>query len=121
MRRPGPRTADRGQAAVEYAGVITLLLLVAIAAIQLGLVAYAVQQAGTAARAGARAAAQKDGAGQGQPVGQAAMSDWLAAEAAIEEAGCGDEVTVTVTVPVPELLPVFGFDPARRAVTMPCD
>ncbi|MGW6459547.1 hypothetical protein ACWF94_27095, partial [Streptomyces sp. NPDC055078] len=31
------RRADRGQAAIEYAGVITLLLFVALAAIQLGL------------------------------------------------------------------------------------
>ncbi len=43
---------DRGQVAIEYLGFIPILLLVALAAVQLGLVAYTAQQAGTAARAG---------------------------------------------------------------------
>ncbi|MFF0446813.1 TadE family protein [Streptomyces sp. NPDC004609] len=121
MRRPGK---DRGQAAVEYAGVITLLLLVGLAAIQLGLVAYTAQQAGTAARAAARTAATKDGEGRAVAAGTAAMSDWLADGADFDHGGCGggdDEISVTVRVQVPRILPVFAFDPARRTVTMPCD
>jgi hypothetical protein len=127
--RCGPRLrrartgADRGQAAVEYAGVIGLLLFVALAAIQLGLVAYTAQQAGTAARAAARAASTEDG-GDVRRAGLGSMSGWLADGAAVAPGECSggdDEVTVTVRVRVPEILPVFGFDPAVRTVTMPCD
>ncbi len=113
------RRDDRGQAALEFAGVITLLIFVALAAIQLGLVAYTAQQAGTAARAAARVASQ--GEGGGQAAGHAAMSDWLADGATVAEEAGGSEVTVTVTVQVPALLPVFDFGSATRSVTMPVD
>ncbi|MFI1013871.1 TadE/TadG family type IV pilus assembly protein [Streptomyces sp. NPDC020965] len=113
---------QEGQAAVEYAGVITLLLFVALAALQLGLVAYTAQQTGTAARAAARMAAMKDGEGRAVAAGSAAMSGWLASNASIvPSGGCGDQVSVTVTVPVPAVLPVFDFGSATRTVTMPCD
>ena len=46
---------DRGVSAVEFAGMLPLMLLVGMAVIQLGIAGYAVQQAGTAARAAARA------------------------------------------------------------------
>ncbi|MET9557340.1 TadE family protein [Streptomyces sp. NPDC006645] len=112
---------DRGQAAVEFAGLITLLLFVGLAAIQLGLAAYAVQQAGTASRAAARAASQYDGGYK--DVGRASMSDWLADGADIDSAWCfGDEVEVTARVAVPSILPdVFDFEDAERSTTMPCD
>ncbi|MEW1797178.1 TadE family protein [Streptomyces niveus] len=114
------RTAEGGQAAIEFAGLITLLLFVGLAAIQLGLAAYAVQQAGTASRAAARAASQHD---MGyQSVGKASMSDWLAEDAHIEPARCfGDEVRVKARVQVPAILPVFDFGEAERSTTMPCD
>ncbi|MFF3400538.1 TadE/TadG family type IV pilus assembly protein [Streptomyces sp. NPDC002659] len=114
---------DRGQSAVEYAGVVALLLFVALAAIQLGLVAYTAQQAGTASRAAARVASQKDGAGRYEESGRAAMSDWLADRASITEGpgGSSDEVRVTVRVKVPALLPVFDFGEAERSTTMPLD
>ncbi|MGW7421338.1 hypothetical protein ACWGJB_14895, partial [Streptomyces sp. NPDC054813] len=38
---------DRGQVAVEYLGFIPVLLIVGLAGIQLGAVAYAAEQAGT--------------------------------------------------------------------------
>ncbi len=44
---------DRGQVALEYIGFIAILLLVGLAAIQLGVAAYAANQAGTGARAAA--------------------------------------------------------------------
>ncbi|MER7665172.1 MULTISPECIES: TadE/TadG family type IV pilus assembly protein [unclassified Streptomyces] len=116
MRR---RRDDRGQAALEYAGVITLLLFVALAAIQLGIVAYTAQQAGTAARAAARVASH--GEGGGEAAGYAAMSDWLADGAEVSAPAEGGEVTATVTIPVPALLPVFDFGSAERSVTMPVD
>ncbi|MFF8956602.1 TadE/TadG family type IV pilus assembly protein [Streptomyces sp. NPDC014894] len=113
---------ERGQAAVEFAGVITLLLVVALVAVQFGVVAYTAQQAGTAARAAARAAAQKDGEGKGEAAGRAALSGWLADGASVDAScGGGDEVSATVTVAVPELLPLFDLGPATRTVTMRCD
>ena len=69
---------DRGQVALEYLGFLPILLLVALAAVQLGLVAYAVQQAGTAARAAARVRLAGPSADGGRGAGRAAMSDWLA-------------------------------------------
>ncbi|MEV8330384.1 TadE/TadG family type IV pilus assembly protein [Streptomyces niveus] len=115
------KAGDGGQAAIEFAGLIALLLFVALAAIQLGLAAYAVQQAGTASRAAARAASQYDY--DYQAVGKASMSDWLADGADIDSAWCfADEVEVTARVDVPSILPdVFDFDDAERSTTMPCD
>ncbi|MYX55476.1 septum formation initiator, partial [Streptomyces sp. SID8382] len=45
---------DRGSASIEFLGFLPILILVALAAVQLGIAAYAAQQAGTAARAAAR-------------------------------------------------------------------
>lgn len=110
---------DRGQAALEYVGVITLLLFVALAAIQLGIAAYAVQQAGTAARAAARTASYPDR--DYAAAGRASLSDWLADGATFSPPSGGDAVTVTATVPIPRVLPVFDFGSASRSVTMPRD
>ena len=55
---------DAGQVAIEYLGFIPILLIVALAGIQIGAVAYAAEQAGTAARAGARAASLRQDVGQ---------------------------------------------------------
>lgn len=120
MSSPSRRT-DRGQAAIEYAGVISLLLFVALAAIQLGVVAYTAQQAGTGARAGARAASMPEGGVSPDAAARAALSDWVADRARIAPGACGDQVTVEVVIDIPRVLPVFDFDPARRSVTMPCD
>ncbi|MET4926558.1 TadE/TadG family type IV pilus assembly protein [Streptomyces sp. PSRA5] len=120
MAKPRTRSKDKGQAAIEFAGLITLLLLVGLAAIQLGLAAYAVQQAGTASRAAARAASTLDT--DYKYVGESSMSDWLADDATIETATYeGDEVKVTARVPVPAILPVFDFPDAERSATMPLD
>lgn len=114
-RRPG---RDRGQAAVEFAGWVALLITAALAAVQLGIIAYAAQQAGTAARAAARVASQ---GGDGEAAGRAAMSGWLADGAVVSApAGAGvEDVTATVTVSVPTVLPLLGIDPVRRTTTMP--
>lgn len=53
MPRPRGGGRDRGQVALEYLGFLPVLILVAMAGVQLGLIAYTAQQAGTAARAGA--------------------------------------------------------------------
>lgn len=110
---------DRGQVAMEYLGFLPLLLLVAMAAIQLGLAAYAASQAGTASRAGARTAASVDARGSGQTNARDAVSDW------VEEGGFryrqrgGQDITVTVRVKVPSVVPGLDDWWAERSTTMP--
>lgn len=107
---------DRGQAAVEYLGFLPVLLAVALAAVQLGLVAYAAQQAGTAARTGARSASlREDYAGDCAR----AVSSWL--NASCVPAYSDKEVQVTSTVYIPSVIPGIGFGEAHRTATMPLD
>ncbi|PAZ11726.1 septum formation initiator [Streptomyces sp. SA15] len=110
---------DRGQVALEYLGFLPILVLVAMAGVQLGLIAYTAQQAGTAARAGARAASLDPGTAQEGC--QNAVSSWLAGETECGEARGADEVTVTATVDIPSIVPGWNFDPATKTATMPLD
>ncbi|MFI5683759.1 TadE/TadG family type IV pilus assembly protein [Streptomyces sp. NPDC051636] len=105
---------DRGQVAIEYLGFIPILLLVAMAGIQIGAVAYSAEQAGTAARAGARAASLR------QDVGQAcrdAVSGGLTVGCVSSEQG--ETVTVTATVHIPKI--VWDLGDAHKSATMPID
>lgn len=125
-RRPrtenGPRrslrTDDRGVSILEFAGFLPFLLLIGMAAIQLGLVGYSANQAGSGARAAARVQSQ---GGDGTGAGQAAMSGWLDADIDAGGGG-GDTTTATVTVHVPVLVPFLDdrWD-VRRTATMPND
>ncbi|MFV0133923.1 TadE/TadG family type IV pilus assembly protein [Streptomyces sp. HMX87] len=115
---PSGRSRDRGQAAIEYLGFLPVLVLVALAAVQLGLVAYTAQQAGTAARAGARSASLDESA---QAACAAAVSGWLADGTDCPEAYGGDEVTVTASVDIPSVVPGWDFGDATRTATMPLD
>ncbi|MFF8591143.1 TadE/TadG family type IV pilus assembly protein [Streptomyces sp. NPDC015220] len=113
------RRRDCGQVAIEYLGFIPILMLVAMAGIQIGLVAYAAQQAGTAARAGARAASLGMSAQQGC---QEAVSASLSGRTSCGEARGGDTVTVTATIRIPSVIPMW--DPVgdvRKTATMPLD
>lgn len=113
---------ERGSSALEFAGMLPLLLLVALAVIQLGIAGYAVQQAGTGARAAARTAGQADADVGYAGAGKAAMSGWTADRAAFSLSSSGDAVTVTTSVSIPSLLPgIDGFGTATRTVTMPRD
>ncbi|MEU2127167.1 TadE/TadG family type IV pilus assembly protein [Streptomyces sp. NPDC018352] len=123
---PGRRAAetrrDRGQVAIEYMGFIPLMLLVGLLTIQLGVAAYAVNQASTGARAAARTASQD--VRQGDPVtaGREAMSDWLGSykNSRFSSHGGIGEVTYTTRVRIPSVVP--GIDDwgwARRSSTMP--
>lgn len=114
--RQSPGRRDRGQVAIEYLGFIPVLILVAMAVVQLGIVAYTAQQAGTAARAGARAASLDLSAQDGCVN---AISDWLSVEC--RQGGGGDSVTVTATVRIPSIVPGWDFDPAVKTATMPLD
>ncbi|MGW8950146.1 TadE/TadG family type IV pilus assembly protein [Streptomyces sp. NPDC055709] len=112
------KEGDRGQTALEYVGWIPLLLLIALAAIQLGLAAYAVQQAGTGARAAARS--ESIGNGGGKQAGKEAMSDWVAGRTQIDRKGWGEEVTMTARVTIPSIIPgIDDFGEATRSATMP--
>lgn len=102
--------------------MLPLLLLIALAGIQLGLVAYCGEQAGTAARTAARTAAQAGpdgGEAAGRRAGQAAVSDWLSAN--IDFGGSTDTaIKAEASVSVPSVLPGISiFDPVRRSATMP--
>ncbi|WP_338932019.1 TadE family protein [Streptomyces netropsis] len=120
-----PAARDGGIASIEFLGFLPLLLIVALAAIQLGIAAFATQQAGSGARAAARTATldRKPGGEPPDPeaAARSAMTDWVADRAEIGAPTCpdGGEVTATVTVTVPEIIPGTGFSTTRRA-TMPC-
>ncbi|MEW1655792.1 TadE/TadG family type IV pilus assembly protein [Streptomyces sp. NPDC057555] len=120
-RRRRPRDRDRGSASLEFLGILPVLLVVALAAVQLGLAAYAVQQAGTAARAAARTASMDpaDQETDPQSAGRAAISGWVADRAAITVGGSGDSVSATATVRIPSIVPGADFGSARRSATMP--
>ncbi|MEU0403903.1 TadE/TadG family type IV pilus assembly protein [Streptomyces sp. NPDC006197] len=112
------RTRDRGQAAIEYLGFLPILLIVGLAGLQLGIAAYAAQQAGTAARAAARAMTTDDETRiDPQTAASAAVSGWINPRA-VPSPGDG-EVTVTVTVDIPRVVPFWDFDPITKTATMP--
>ncbi|MER5559559.1 pilus assembly protein [Streptomyces sp. NPDC048491] len=122
----GRERDDRGQVALEYIGFVAILLLVGLAAIQLGVAAYAANQAGTGARAAARAASL-DAPRAGEPVldpvaaGTAAVSGWLKPRIAPAGTG-GDGVSYTVTIAIPSVIPGLGdgfFGTTTRTSTMP--
>jgi Flp pilus assembly protein TadG len=102
---------------LEFAGFLPILLLIGMAAIQLGLIGYGVSQAGTAARAAARAASQN---GDGVAAGTASVSGWLQPDVPPPTRD-GDTTTATVTVHVPAVIPFFSGWPVVRHVTMPND
>ncbi|CAM5265292.1 septum formation initiator [Streptomyces spiroverticillatus] len=112
---------DKGVASLEFTGFLPILLIVVLAAIQLGIAGYAALQAGSGARAGARIGSQEDYRGQCTAAGNAAMSGWLVARGGNVTCGGGDIVQATATVPVPSIIPGFTFGPITRTVSMPAD
>ncbi|MEU2251490.1 TadE/TadG family type IV pilus assembly protein [Streptomyces sp. NPDC019224] len=121
VRRHGTDSRQRGQAVIEYVGVLTLLLVVALAVVQLGLAVYAAQQAGTAARAAARVASTEDQQHRAGAVAKQSMSSWLADGATVTSETGGEAVTVHVRVSIPSLLPMFSFGSVEKSATMPSD
>ncbi|MFE2374039.1 TadE/TadG family type IV pilus assembly protein [Streptomyces sp. NPDC059398] len=99
--------------------MLPILLLIGMAAIQLGIVGYTANQAGTAARAAARTEALEPGTGAA--AGRDAVSGWLQGNTRIAVGG-GDTISATATVTVPSVLPgIHLFGPVHRTVTMPND
>jgi TadE-like protein len=109
-------------ASLEYLGMLPFLLLIALAGIQLGLVAYCAEQAGTAARTAARTAAlppPDGGTASGATAGHDAVSDWLDARISWDRADA-EAYKARATVNVPSVLPgVHLFGPVKRTATMP--
>ncbi|MFF8784004.1 TadE/TadG family type IV pilus assembly protein [Streptomyces sp. NPDC015125] len=114
---------DRGTVSIEFLGFLPILLVIGLAVVQLGLAAFAVQQAGTGARAAARTASMDsvDHPPAPEAAGRAAMSGWVARDAEVlVDGGGGDTVRATVRVTIPSLLPgVKDFGTASRSATMP--
>ncbi|MFI9047631.1 TadE/TadG family type IV pilus assembly protein [Streptomyces sp. NPDC053427] len=122
LRTPArPRGRDRGQVSIEFLGFLPVLLAVALAVVQLGLGAYAVQQAGTGARAAARTASLDEADREADPgaAGRAAMSGWIGKGATISVDGGPSAVRATATVHIPSIIPGVDFGSARRSATMP--
>ncbi|MGR6972423.1 TadE/TadG family type IV pilus assembly protein [Streptomyces cynarae] len=111
------RWDDRGVSMLEFAGFLPILLVIGMAAIQLGLVGYGINQAGSGARAAARAESLHEGTGDA--AGRAAVSGWLSPEPVVQRGA--DTTTATVTVHVPAVIPLFSGWPVTRHVTMPND
>ncbi|WP_411082154.1 pilus assembly protein [Streptomyces sp. cmx-18-6] len=88
-------------------------------AIQLGLAAYAANQAGTAARAGARTAASFDAQGDPSSTARDAVSGWVANGGFDYQEQGGRDVTATVRVRVPSVVPGLDGWWAERSATMP--
>lgn len=107
---------DRGVSILEFVGFLPILLLVGLAAVQLGLIGYGVNQAGTAARAAARVASQ---GGDGGAAGRAAVSGWLDPRVTPDRGA--ETTTATVQVHVPGVIPLFGGYDVTRHATMPTD
>ncbi|MFD7710612.1 TadE family protein [Streptomyces sp. NPDC059785] len=120
VREPGlpvpRRRGDRGVSMLEFAGFLPVLLLIGMAAIQLGLVGYGINQAGSGARAAARAASLGQ---DGTAAGQAAVSGWLNPDVLPAEGP--DTTTATVQVQVPSVIPFLGGWTVERRATMPND
>ncbi|WOX22362.1 pilus assembly protein [Streptomyces solicathayae] len=114
---------DRGQAALELVGWIPILLIVALLVIQLGLGVFAAQQAGTGARAAARAVTDQRSDTSAETAGREAISDFLESGGGVMilPMGWGDEATVTVRVKVPSVVPGIDFGTAEKRATMPKD
>lgn len=108
---------DRGVSLLEFAGFLPILLVVGMAAIQLGLIGYGVNQAGSAARAAARAESLQSGSGNA--AGTAAVSGWLSPQ--VNAGGGGGITTATVTLTVPSVIPLFADVDVKREATMPDD
>ncbi|MFD3332638.1 TadE/TadG family type IV pilus assembly protein [Streptomyces sp. NPDC058700] len=108
------RTDDRGQVAVEFLGMVPIILLTLVLLWQVVLVGYTYTLAGNAADEAARAAAV------GDDCGEAAMrhldGPWRSGAEPVCSEG-GGVVTAVVTIRVPVLVPGVGglFDVKGRA------
>lgn len=120
---PAPRAADAGVASVEFLGMLSWLLIAALAAWQMTLIGAAATSAATAARAASRALAL---GGDPRAVALASVDTWLAAHTEVEAGpapGCDDDevergTRVVVCIDVPFVVPGVEWQ-VRRAAELP--
>ena len=124
MRRSATLRGERGTAAVEFALVLPLLLVITLALVQVGLLVRDRLLVESAARAGARAAALQDDVAAIRDAATAAAPslDPAVLSLAVGRAGVrGDPVTVTVdytsAVRVPLIDWLFGSGVPMHAVS----
>ncbi len=123
-RPPRVRRAETGTAAVEFALVLPLLLVIALALVQVGLVIRDRLLVEEAARAGARAAAVEADPDAIVGAARSAAPDLDPSSLGVDvirEGGRGDPVTVNVTyasaIKVPLVSWLFGSAVSMRAST----
>src|SRR5206468_6019401 len=113
-RRPGRARfeGERGSAALEFAMVLPLLLIVTLALVQVGLVVRDRLVLADAARAGAREAAVTDDDGRIRAAVDRAAATLAADRISIEvgrDGGRGEPVTVSLTYPDPPSIPAVAW------------
>lgn len=116
MRRRRLRKAIReqcGTASVELVGVLPALLLAVLIAAQLAATGYALWSAAIAARAGARAAIVERDA---ETAALQALPSALRDGARVRDSG-----SISVTVPVPTLVPLLPELRVRADTSLPAD
>ncbi|MFG2710234.1 TadE/TadG family type IV pilus assembly protein [Streptomyces goshikiensis] len=96
------RVRDRGQVAIEFVGMLPLILLLVAAVWECVLIGYAFSLAGNAADEAARAGAVKGAAACQEAAGRHVGGAWQASAVC---GTSGDLYTVTVTLHVPVLVP----------------
>ncbi|MEU6340328.1 TadE/TadG family type IV pilus assembly protein [Streptomyces sp. NPDC046977] len=113
------RRRDRGSASLEFLGMLPILLLIALAGVQLGIAAYTAAQAGTAARTAARMEARHDHPLSGAAAGTQAVSSWLRDGTNVTTDGGGDATHATATIEIPSVIPGLSPGSVTRSATMP--
>ena len=108
------RARERGSTAVEFAGMLPMLLLVAVFAWQALMVAFTVTAAENAARSGSRAEGRGD---DGRASAMESLPSWLREDTEITI----DGELVEVRVPVPIVVPgvTFGGATVARTAELP--
>ncbi|UQX02736.1 TadE/TadG family type IV pilus assembly protein [Streptomyces sp. RerS4] len=100
------RRSDRGQVAVEFVGMVPLILLLVAAVWECVLIGYAFSLVGNAADEAARAGAVKDDGACVAAAGEHIGSAW---GMAVDCGQAGDVYKATVTVRIPVLFPGLNF------------
>ncbi|ATZ24765.1 TadE-like protein [Streptomyces lavendulae subsp. lavendulae] len=104
--RPPSRSRDRGQVAVEFVGMVPLILLLVAAVWECVLIGYAFSLAGNAADQGARAGAVKGG-GECDTAARKYVGD--AWNMTVDCGPAGDLYKAKVSLQIPVLFPGLGF------------
>jgi Flp pilus assembly protein TadG len=107
------RRDDSGHVAVEFLGAVPYLVLGVLAVLQLTFAVSTMQATSTAARAAARAVSQTGG-GDADRAARQAVPSWLQDKLSVTVTG-GLQPGVTVSAPIPVVLPVFDGPTVSRS------